>query len=104
WEAAAAAVHPSSREGQGGEPGWDARRIEEASRAYLAARGELLAFGDARRAEHTTLRRDGPRAFTAWQTMGDPEGENDWSIEVGVDLGGDVDDATPIIALRSIGG
>jgi hypothetical protein len=103
WEAATAAVHPRSREPQDGEPGWDAPRIEEATRAYLAARGELLAFGDARRAEHTTLRRDGDAIFTAWQTMVDPEGENDWSIEVGVDVSGEVDDATPIIALRAIG-
>ena len=43
-------------------------------------------------------------AADAWQTLLDPEGENDWSIEVGVDLSGPVDDATPVIALRSIAG
>lgn len=103
WEAAVAAVHPGSRDAAADAP-WDARRIEEATRAYLAARGELFAFGDARKAEWTTMRRDGDAQFTAWQTLLDPEGENDWSIEVGVDLSGPVDDATPVIALRSIAG
>jgi hypothetical protein len=96
WEAASAALRPEDR--------WEPRQLEDAMKPFVAARGELLAFGDARKAEWTTLRRDGPAQFTAFQTMLDPERENDWSIEVGVDLSsGEVDDATPIIRLRAIG-
>jgi hypothetical protein len=34
--------------------------------------------------------------------MVDPEGENDWAIEVGIDLSGEVDESAPLLELRRI--
>jgi hypothetical protein len=35
--------------------------------------------------------------------MVDPEGDNDWSIEVSIDLSGDVDEDAPLLELRRVG-
>src|SRR5690606_31724766 len=86
WEAARAALRPGTA--------WETRAIDDAMRAYFEARGAVLAFGDARKAEFTTFRREGPAQFFAWQTLVDPERENDWSIEVAIDLSAGHDDAT----------
>jgi hypothetical protein len=111
WEAASAALRP--------EDAWDPKRIEEAMKPWFEVKKELWAFGDARKAEHTTLRRDGETSFTAWQALvdrsatialpgdddpgDDADGEaSQGAIEVGIDLGGPIDDATPIIALRAV--
>ncbi len=121
WEGAAAALRPGDA--------WEPKRIEDALRPYFETHQALSAFGEARKAEHTTLRRDGPTSFTAWQSLVDPqlggrvqhpgerasEGEEDGddgagaeeadsagSIEVSIELDGPIDDATPIIALRAV--
>jgi len=125
WDAAAAALRPGDA--------WDPKRIEEAMRPYFEAKKTLLAFGDARKAEFTTIRRDGPTTFTAWQTLvdraretrartddekdsdewlaeaeagsggaGSDGGESEAALEVGIDLDGPIDDATPIISLRAV--
>jgi len=112
WEAATASLRP--------EDAWEPKRIEDAFRPWFETRKELWAYGDARKAEHTTLRRDGETSFTAWQALidrsatlalpGDEDeseaaadtGSAEGAIEVAIDLGGPIDDATPIIALRGV--
>ncbi len=95
WEGALAAVRKTD--------GQTAKTFEEWMKPFFEEHAELHCFSDARKAEHTTLKSTGSATWDAWQTLVDPEGNNDWAIEAEVDLSGDVDDASPIIAVRKIG-
>ncbi|MFO0550715.1 MAG: DUF3516 domain-containing protein [Polyangiaceae bacterium] len=86
---------------------WPAKALEEAMAPFFEARRSLLVHHEARKAEFTTLRETGAATWDAFQTMVDPEGENDWSIEAGVDLSAvgelEPDLETPLLSLRKIG-
>ncbi|MBL9021603.1 MAG: DUF3516 domain-containing protein [Myxococcales bacterium] len=95
WEAALAAVRPAE--------GLTAKSFDEWMKPYFAERPVLLSHHEARKAEFTTLKQTAGATWEAWQTLVDPDGDNDWVIEAEVDLSTDVDDASPVIALRRIG-
>ncbi|NUO53670.1 MAG: DUF3516 domain-containing protein [Polyangiaceae bacterium] len=94
WEGALAAVRKTD--------GQTAKTFEEWMKPFFAEHSVLHCFSDARKAEHTTMKVTGPATWDAWQTLVDPEGNNDWAIEAEVDLSADVDDASPIILVRKI--
>lgn len=97
WAAASAMVKNAAD--------WPASRIEEAMKPYFEARRTLLVHHEARKAEFTTMRQVGDASWEAWQTMVDPEEENDWSVEVVVELSDETMDSTsPILDLKSIAG
>ncbi|NUP08565.1 MAG: DUF3516 domain-containing protein [Polyangiaceae bacterium] len=81
---------------------WPAARIQEAMGAFFEKKRTLIVHHEARRAEFTTMRQTHESGWDAWQTMVDPEGENDWAIEAFVDLAGDVDETGPLLQLRRI--
>jgi Domain of unknown function (DUF3516) len=71
---------------------WPPAKLAASLEAYFAERRVLLVHHEARKAEFTTLRGLGPGRFDVWQTMVDPERENDWRIEAGIELADDVTD------------
>ena len=81
---------------------WPAARLDASLKEFFAARRALLVHHEARKAEFTSLRKTHESCWDAWQTMVDPEGENDWAIEVGIDLSGEVDESGPLLELRRI--
>jgi len=81
---------------------WPAAALEAPMLVYMAARKDLLVHHEARKAEFTTLRQTGEATWEIVQTMVDPEGENDWMIEAGIDLSGDADESAPLLTLRRI--
>lgn len=81
---------------------WPPARIEAAIAPYFEDKRTLLVHHEARKAEFTTLKQTQDAVWDAWQTMVDPEGDNDWAVEAFVDLSGDVDEAGPILQLRRL--
>lgn len=81
---------------------WPPAALEARMLEYIAARKDLLVHHEARKAEFTTLKPTGDATWDIAQTMVDPEGENDWVIEAGIDLSGDTDEALPLLSLRAI--
>jgi len=78
WAGAVACLRPDTE--------WTEERIESAMAPYYDAHIELLVHHQARTAEYTHMTQRGPRRWDAWQTMVDPEGDNDWVTEVTLDL------------------
>jgi hypothetical protein len=77
--------------------------LETAAKSFVAERKALLVHHEARKAEFTTLKATGPATWDAFQTMVDPEGENDWVLEAEIDLSGAIDESAPLLRLRRVG-
>jgi hypothetical protein len=92
WEEAAASVR-----------GATAAQVEAEMGKYFAEHPSLDFTPRARRPD-LTLIKPGPEAhtFVAHQTLIDPDGDNDWSIEGFVDLRGEISDEGPLVELRGI--
>jgi hypothetical protein len=108
WEAAAEAVAgeplPEGGEGgEGGEAAWDAERFERDLAPFFAEYGDVVFTPEARRHEHTHLRRTGDRTWEAQQTLLDPAGDNLWAITGDIDLRDPHALEGPLIRLRRIG-
>jgi superfamily II RNA helicase len=106
WEAALRALRGGSEPAGGAAPGdepWTAARLEEAMAPFFEQRRQLLVHHAARTAEFTHLKQTAARQWSAFQTMVDPEGENDWSIEAEIDLPAPPVPDGPLITLRRIG-
>jgi superfamily II RNA helicase len=86
----------------GDEP-WTTPRLTEAMAPYWAAHKALLATPAARRPSLTRLDDLGPRRWRVQQTLLDPEGEEDWSLDCIVDLTDEKPDGAPLIDLQRIG-
>jgi hypothetical protein len=65
---------------------WPPEKLEAALAPYFEERKAILCHHEARKAEFTTLRTAGDCSWDAWQTLVDPERENDWRIEAIVSL------------------
>ncbi len=86
----------------GDEP-WSVERLTQAMAPYWAAHPVLLATPAARRPSLTRIDEAGPRRFRAQQTLLDPEGDEDWSLDCIVDLGEDRPEGAPLLDLQRIG-
>jgi hypothetical protein len=80
------------------------KAVELAMAPYFAKHGELVAHHEARTADKTTLRELGPGRWEAFQTLVDPERENDWVVEAEIELRPehDEDPSLPLLRLRRI--
>jgi superfamily II RNA helicase len=87
---------------EGAEP-WSAERFTRALAPYWAAHAVLLATPAARRPSLTRIDELGPRRFRAQQTLLDPEGEEDWSLDCIVDLEEDKPEGAPLLELQRVG-
>ncbi len=81
---------------------WPPARLEQACAPFFEQKGELVVTHEARRAEHTTLREAGEGVFEAFQTMVDREGDNDWTVEVTIQIDDATDESLPLLQLRAI--
>ncbi|HVU52852.1 MAG TPA: DUF3516 domain-containing protein [Polyangia bacterium] len=82
---------------------WTVARFTEAMAPYWAAHATLLATPAARRPSLTRIDELGERRFRAQQTLLDPEGDEDWSLDCIVDLGAEKAEGTPLLELQRIG-
>jgi superfamily II RNA helicase len=87
---------------EGAEP-WTVVRFTEAMAPYWAAHAALLATPAARRPSLTRIDALGERRFRAQQTLLDPEGDEDWSLDCVVDLSEEKAEGTPLLELQRIG-
>jgi len=87
---------------EGAEP-WTVARFTEAMAPYWAAHKTLLATPAARRPSLTRIDALGERRFRAQQTLVDPEGDEDWSLDCVVDLSEEKAEGTPLVELQRIG-
>jgi hypothetical protein len=84
---------------------WTDARFEATLAPFFEARRAILAHHAARTADLTVVRRTGATTFDAWQTLVDPDRENDWRIEASISLDPDVTDAPPrLLHLAAIAG
>jgi hypothetical protein len=97
YESAARVV---TNDGEAADP-WTAERFTQAMAPYFAAHATLLATPAARRPSLTRIDALGPRRFRAQQTLLDPEGDEDWSLDCIVDL--DRPEGLPMLELQRIG-
>jgi hypothetical protein len=70
---------------------------------FWAAHKTLLTTPAARRPSLTRLDPAGPRRFRAQQTLLDPEGDEDWSLDCIVDLTEATPEGVPLLDLQRIG-
>jgi uncharacterized protein DUF3516 len=82
---------------------WTAARLAQAMAPYWAAHATLLATPAARRPSLTRLDALAPRRFRAQQTLLDPEGDEDWSLDCVVDLADERPEGAPLLDLQRIG-
>jgi hypothetical protein len=84
-----------------GEP-WTPARLRAAREAHRGGHGGLRLDPEARNLRHThvTPARDGS-AWRVEQMLVDPEGLNDWVLDVEVDLGGSREAGEPVFGLLS---
>ncbi|HVZ71891.1 MAG TPA: DUF3516 domain-containing protein [Polyangia bacterium] len=88
--------------GEDAEP-WTPERLSRAIAPFFTAHKQLLTTPDARSPRRTTLSELGERRFRAQQTLVDPDGEDDWSIDCVVDLTTPKRDDEPLLDLQKIG-
>jgi hypothetical protein len=88
---------------------WTAARLTSEMQAYWDTHGQIITTPESRRPHLTTLRPEGDGVLRVAQRLLDPKGDDDWVVEVRVDLAhhpsGDsagLDDR-PIIELHRIG-
>ena len=102
YEDAAAAIHDPDK-------AWTPARLAAEMGPYFAEHASILVTPESRRPHLTTLRPDGDGAWRVSQRLLDPAGNDDWAVEVRIDLaahpGGDTAglDERPIIELQRIG-
>ena len=85
-----------------GEP-WTAARIAEAMAPYWAVHPSLSTTPDARRADRTRTDEIAPGRLRVQQVLVDPEGDEDWSLHLVVDVDADRDEGAPRLELTRIG-
>jgi superfamily II RNA helicase len=90
-------------EDAGGQP-WAPERLRQAREAHLAEHGPLRLDPEARNLRHTRVvpSDDGTR-WVVQQTIVDPDGFNDWILEIETDLAASRAAGEPVLALRRIG-
>ncbi|MBX5480266.1 MAG: DUF3516 domain-containing protein [Myxococcaceae bacterium] len=98
WEEAALSVFNLP-----GEEAWSPERIAKEAEPYFATHAGVDLTPRARLAEHTLVREENARRWSAQQKILDPEGEADWVIDCVVDLTCDRPPDAPLISLRRIG-
>ena len=83
---------------------WTAPRLERAIIEYLREHERLLLDNEARNVRHTYIKRpeDG-KLWRASQTMVDPDGHNDWSLELEIDLAKSRELGKPHLRLLRVG-
>jgi hypothetical protein len=88
---------------------WTAARLTTEMQAYWDQHGSILTTPESRRPHLTTMRTDGDGALRVAQRLLDPAGDDDWAVEVRVDLASHPSgeraglDERPIIELVRIG-
>ncbi len=82
---------------------WDAERFERELAPFLEEYGQLLFTPEARRTQHTLLKRTGPRSWDAFQVLLDPRGDGLWAVEAEVDLRSEREPEGPMLRMRRIG-
>jgi Domain of unknown function (DUF3516)/DEAD/DEAH box helicase/Helicase conserved C-terminal domain len=83
--------------------GWDAERFERDMAPFFAEYGELLFTPEARRHQHTQVRRTGDRTWEVRQVLLDPLGDNLWAILGEIDLRDPHALEGPLVRLQRIG-
>jgi superfamily II RNA helicase len=67
---------------------WTAARLERRTLDYLKDHQRILLDNEARNLRHTYIKRsEDKKTWLAQQTIVDPDGHNDWSLDLTVDLG-----------------
>jgi superfamily II RNA helicase len=82
---------------------WTAERLSRAMAPFFTAHKILLTTPAARSPRHTVISELGPRRFRAQQTLVDPAGEDDWSLECLIDLTEPKPEGAPLLDLQKIG-
>ena len=98
YAAAAELVHRSEAHA------WSADEIERALAPYFAEHAAIDVTPRARAAHHTVIREDAHRLFTVHHKLIDPEGDEDWGLELRVDLVEPRDERGPLIELVKVSG
>ena len=81
WEEAEALVRPDE------EDPWDAKRFKTEMAPFLEEYGQLTFDHHARLPTRTHLQKTGDGTWTRSQTLVDPEGNDDWSVQAEINLG-----------------
>jgi hypothetical protein len=97
YEEAAACVQPDE------DDPWDAARFETAIGPFLEEHGRIVFDPPARANSMTLLRERGPRRWDVFQSLMDPDGHADWTIEGEIELASDHVPEGPMIRVRRIG-
>jgi superfamily II RNA helicase len=82
---------------------WTPERFSKALAPFLQQHKILLTTPAARSPRHTTISDLGPRRWRAQQTLADPEGDDDWSLDCVVDLTTERPEGAPLLELQKIG-
>ena len=82
---------------------WDAARFAEALAPFFAEHERIVFEPRARQANWTTLRSAGPRRYDVAQVLVDPDDENLWCVEGGIELPGARLPDGPLVHVRRIG-
>ncbi|HUD72085.1 MAG TPA: DUF3516 domain-containing protein, partial [Dongiaceae bacterium] len=100
-EAIAASAPPDAA---AGDAGWSPDRLAAARDDFKREHGDLRLDPEARNLRHTrvTPSEDGAR-WVVQQTLVDPDGFNDWIVEIGVDLAGSRTSGQPMLRLLRLG-
>jgi superfamily II RNA helicase len=90
--------------GDAADASWTPDRLSAARDAFKREHGDLRLDPEARNLRHThvTPSEDGAR-WVVQQTLVDPDGFNDWIVEVGVDLAGSRAAGQPVLRLVGLG-
>jgi hypothetical protein len=98
WEEAALCIRPTEDR----EP-WTEDRLQIEMAPFFALHAELDFSARARSADLTRIDTVEPRVWRIRQTLVDPEGDNDWSLEGTIDLRRGKSLESPLFQLERIG-
>lgn len=96
YETASSALRPGTQQ-------WSAQELEDAMAPFVAEYGKLLFDHSARLPDKTRIEQVAPQQWDAFQTLVDPEGDNQWMIHANVDLNEPPSPDAPAISLVRIG-
>jgi superfamily II RNA helicase len=94
WHAAAAMF--------GGSDEWGAVRFEEALRPFFEEHSALRTDPTARAPQNTRITKTDRGTWEVVQILGDPEGDNDWTLAATVDLDASSKAGRPALVMRGI--
>ncbi len=81
---------------------WDAVRFAESLAPFHAEYERILFDPSARQAHRTAIRQTAPRVWEVQQVLADPEGDDIWSVQGEIDLGGEISPDRPLVRVREI--